>query len=192
MRRPVDAADPARHVLLGLLLDGPRHGYDLARAFAPGTALGAVVHLGSSHLYALLTGLERGGLVQGMLEEQGARPPRRVYSISEAGRREVLRWVEEPVARPRDVLLDFPLKLYLARHLNPQRAAELVARQRALFVRYLDGLVHEAPDPALLRADRDFVELIRRGRVARTEATIAWLDACAGLLLAPGAREARV
>ena len=57
MRRPLDAAEPARHALLGLLLDGPHHGYDLARRFAPGTALGDVLRLSTSHLYALLARL---------------------------------------------------------------------------------------------------------------------------------------
>ncbi|HWE62283.1 MAG TPA: PadR family transcriptional regulator [Chloroflexota bacterium] len=185
LRRPLDAADPARHVLLGLLLDGPRHGYDLARSFAPGTVLGSVVHLGSSHLYALLSRLERDGLVRGEVEDQRARPPRHVYHITEAGRAEVVRWVAEPVARPRDVLLDFPLKLYLARHLNPQDAADLVARQRALFEPYLDGLMREQEVGDHVSSppeDHAFIELLRQGRIARTEATLAWLDRCAALL----------
>src|SRR2546421_6636357 len=122
MRRPLDAAEPARHALLGLLLDGPCHGYVLARRFAPGTALGDVMHLGASHLYALLARLERDGLVAGERQEAGSRPPRRVYHLTEAGREVALRWIDEPVARPRDVLLDFPLKLYLARHLDPSCA----------------------------------------------------------------------
>src|SRR5438270_5405051 len=93
MRWSLETAEPARHALLGLLLDGPCHGYDLARRFAPGTALGDVMHLGASHLYALLARLERGGLVAGERREAGWRPPRRVYHLTEAGRQGALRRV---------------------------------------------------------------------------------------------------
>ena len=178
-RRPVDAADAARHVLLGLLLDGSNYGYVLARAFAEGTALGTVVYLGSSHLYTLLAQLEREGLVAGTREAQGARPPRRVYTITDAGRAAVQHWVEAPVARPRDVLLDFPLKFYLARRLDPDRARILVARQRALFLTYLAEL--ERPSALDAPPDHAFIELVREGRVARTRATLAWLDRCDAL-----------
>ena len=139
-RRPVDAADPARHVLLGLLLEGPSHGYDLARAFAPGTTLGGVVHLSPSHLYALLARLERDTLITGEQEAHGARPARRVYTLTSAGRETVQHWMDEPVPRPRDVLLDFPLKLYFASRLDPARAVRLIDSQRALFDTYLQEL----------------------------------------------------
>src|SRR5579871_365439 len=111
LRYSLDAAEPARYVLLGLLLDGPRHGYDLARSFAPSTPLGEVVHLGASHLYALLGRLERDGLVAGQRQDDGVHPPRRVYRVTPSGRAAVLGWVDLPVERPRDLLLDFPLKL---------------------------------------------------------------------------------
>ena len=180
MRRPLDAAEPARHTLLGLLLVSPSHGYDLARAFAPGTPLGSVVHLGASHLYALLGQLERDGLVEGIRAEQGARPPRRVYRITDQGRSVLWRWLDEPVARPRDLTLDFSLKLYLARRLDPERAVTLVHHQRDLFAAYLRDLQQEqvpegSPD------DRAFMRLMLDGRIARTRSALEWLDRCAAV-----------
>lgn len=220
MRRPVDAADPARHMLLGLLLDGPSHGYDLARAFGPDTALGGVVHLSASHLYALLARLERDALISGEHEAHGARPLRRVYHLTPAGREMVQHWVDEPVPRPRDVLLDFPLKLYLAGRLDAARAARLIDRQRALFDTYLLELeaapmattdIPEAVDRGYLSraqdregrvpaaqprwpqddaaavpdTDAQFSALLRHGRIARTRATLQWLDHCAQVLATP-------
>jgi DNA-binding PadR family transcriptional regulator len=183
MRRPIDAAEPVRYFLLGLLLDGPSHGYDLARTFGPATVVGNVVHLGASHLYALLTRLERDGLIAGERREQGIRPPRRVYRLTEAGRAAFWRWLDEPVARPRDVLLDFPLKLYLAQRLAPERALTLVAHQRALFVAYLADLEQE-PQPEGPAVDRTFLCLLREARIDRTRSTLAWLDRCAEALAA--------
>lgn len=181
MRRPIDAAEPVRYVILGLLVDGPSHGYDLTRAFAPGTVVGSVVHLGASHLYALLTRLERDELIAGERQEQGIRPPRRVYHLTEMGRAALWHWLDEPVARPRDVLLDFPLKLYLAHRLDPDQAISLVARQHDLFDAYLGELEREPPPdgPAL---DRTFLCLLREARIERTRSTLAWLDQCAAAL----------
>lgn len=183
MRRPIDAAEPVRYVLLGLLLDGPSHGYDLARAFAPTTVIGSVVHMGTSHLYALLTRLERDGLIAGELREQGLRPPRRVYKITEAGRAVLRQWLDEPVARPRDILVDFPLKLYLTQRQSVERAIALVTHQRALFAAYLADLERE-PQPED-SADRTLICLLREARIERTRSTVAWLDHCAVALAAP-------
>lgn len=182
-RRALDAAEPARHALLGLLLHGPRHGYDLARSFAPGSALGHVVHLGPSHLYALLARLERDGLINGERLESGSRPPRRVYHLSETGRAAALRWVEQPAPRPRDMLLDFPLKLYMARQMGPATAMTLITRQRDLFLGYLRQLEEEAQAPRADDAEANFIALLREGRIARTQATLDWLDRCAEALV---------
>jgi DNA-binding PadR family transcriptional regulator len=177
MRWALDTAEPARHALLALLLDGPRHGYDLARHFAPGTALGDVMHLGASHLYALLGRLERDGLVAGEIQPGGTRPNRRVFHLTEAGRETALRWITEPVARPRDALLDFPLKFYLALHRDPRDAATLLEHQRALFSSYLERLEEEARQLGT-GGDAAFIALVRQGRIARTRALLEWLALC--------------
>lgn len=189
MTRSPGAAEPARYALLGLLLTGPRHGYDLAREFAPGSALGEIVHLSMSQLYALLGRLERDGLIAGERQEVGAYPPRRVYRLEERGREAVLRWIAEPVEHPRDMRIDFPLKLYLAQRLDAEQAADLVARQRALFSSYLQGL-DEQGEPAGMEGDALFIALLREGRVGRLRAALDWLDRCgAGLQPAESGRE---
>ncbi len=178
MHYTLDAADPARHTLLGLLIDGPRHGYDLARHFAPTTPLGDVVHLSPSHLYALLGQLERDTLIVGQRQDSGARPPRRVYRLTESGREDVLRWVDEPVTRPRDMHLAFPLKFYLACRMGPPYADALVAHQRNLFASYLHDLEQSQPLDAA-SSNAAFLTLMREGRIERTRAALAWLDSCA-------------
>lgn len=182
MRRVFDAAGPARHALLGLLLlDGPSHGYDLARHFAPDSALGDVLYLGPSHLYALLTRLEKDGLIVGERQDSPSRPPRRVYQLTDAGRATVLRWLDEPVPRPREMHLDFPLKLYIARRRDPARAALLVSRQRALLESHLRRLerVGRAITEYAVEEEETFIALMREGRIARTRAALDWLDRCA-------------
>jgi DNA-binding PadR family transcriptional regulator len=171
------AAEPARYALLGLLLGKPAHGYDLARRFAPGSALGDVIYLGPSHLYALLARLERDSLVVGEVQDDGGLPQRRVYRLTESGRETVEHWIEEPVSHPRDMRIDFPLKLYMARDLGRERVAELIERQRAVFRAYIARLRAEEK-PADGSEDAAFIDLMRMGRIGRAQAALDWLELC--------------
>jgi PadR family transcriptional regulator AphA len=171
------AAEPVRFALLGLLLREPAHGYDLARRFGRGSALGDVVHLSASHLYALLSRLERDGLLVGEVREAGGLPQRRVYRLSEMGRTAVEHWIDQPVSHPRDMRIDFPLKLYIARDFGPARVADLIARQRAVFEDYIARLLVEEK-PANTDEDAAFIDLMRIGRIGRAEAALDWLAQC--------------
>jgi DNA-binding PadR family transcriptional regulator len=171
------SAEPARFALLGLLLEKPAHGYDLARRFAPNSALGDVIHLSPSHLYALLTRLERDGLIAGEVQDAGNHPQRRVYRLTEAGREAVQRWIDDPVSHPRDMRIDFPLKLYIARGSGSQRVEELVDRQRVVFEEYIARLGAEEM-PADSGDDAAFIHLMRIGRIGRAQAALDWLDLC--------------
>lgn len=70
------------HVVLGLLAEGPDHGYALRRRLE--TALFAPVTIG--RVYDILNRLEREELVTAVLERVGRRG-RRVYTLLPAGRR---------------------------------------------------------------------------------------------------------
>src|ERR1700722_9579395 len=82
-------------VLLGMISLQPSTGYDLKRRFAT-TAMG-VYQPSSGALYPALDRLERRGLLRS--EAPGpaeVRRPRRVYRLTEDGRRAHLAWVREP------------------------------------------------------------------------------------------------
>lgn len=183
LRGPQGAAEPARFALLGLLAGGPRHGYDLARSFTSGSALGEVLHLSSSHLYALLGRLERDDLIHGHREEVAGYPPRRVYEITEQGREALLAWLHEPVEHPRDMRIEFPLKLYLALLLDPAHARTLIERQRDFFSSYLSRLDQEPVHVDASATDATFIHLMHDARRGRVQASLAWLDRCAQSLL---------
>jgi DNA-binding PadR family transcriptional regulator len=171
------AAEPARYALLGLLLSGPSHGYDLARQFTADSALGDVIHLSPSHLYALLARLERDELIAGEMQDAGNHPQRRVYHLTRAGEEAIQQWIDEPVSHPRDMRIDFPVKLYIARGSGRDRVAALIARQRAVFQSYIAHLEREAK-PVAIDADADFLNLMRIGRIGRAQAALDWLRFC--------------
>jgi len=180
MRRPLDAAAPARYILLGLLLEGPRHGYALMRDVEETAPLGRVIHLTSSNLYAQLIRLEHDGLVHKKNEDYGPRPARHIFTLTEQGRALVLRWAEEPVARPRDMHIDFPLKLYVSWRLDVRRARALVARQRTVFTTYIARLESAATTGtgAFSPSAVLFDTLVDDARLERARAAVRWLDHC--------------
>jgi len=161
----------AEHALLGLLQLRPRHGYELAEVFGPGGELGDVYRVHISLLYAHLKRLEALGYVAATTVPQGPRPPRQVYQITEAGRQELWRWLDAPVAHNRDVRVELLLKLYLSRLLPDHDTAALIARQLAVAREWLGRLHREVEaHPA-----GSFARLVREMRLAATEATVAWL-----------------
>lgn len=131
---------PTEYALLGLLLDGPKHGYELARRFAPETALGEICHLEMSMLYALLKKQEKVEHIEAELESQGARPPKRIFHLTPLGRAAFMEWVRTPVGRSREIRLDFLVKLYFARLLGDDDVLALIDRQLEVCLALLDRL----------------------------------------------------
>jgi DNA-binding PadR family transcriptional regulator len=85
------------YALLGLLEGAPMSGYDVSRFFAT-TPL---AHFSSSPgaLYPALKRLEARALVTAMLDTTLEARPRRVYSLTEAGRASLDAWLHQPVTR---------------------------------------------------------------------------------------------
>ena len=165
--------------LLGLLRGAPTHAYELHQRLARAEALGLVWHLKQSHLYALLTRLEEAGYLAVAMEPQGARPPRKMLSLTPAGRDAFARWATEPVAHGRDFRLEFLAKLYFAATEGPAAVAVLVERQRVACTAWLADLRAES---ARLGDDQPYARLVLGFRSSQIEAILAWLGTCAATL----------
>lgn len=202
--------EPGEYAVLGLLCEQPRHGYALAREFAPGTELRQVVRLEISQLYATLKKLELLGLIANaephVREAAGdgaaataradaraslRRSERRVYTTTPAGRAEFETWLHVPVPRPRDLRLTFLLKLFFALRRTTDDALALLDRQEDSLATFHAALSQQlaqrlAPmEGALTRSSR-FGLLVLRARLRQTEAAQAWLgDLRADLLETP-------
>jgi PadR family transcriptional regulator AphA len=178
----MEISEPAEYALLGLLWDGPRHGYELHRAFAADQELGTICRLEQSQLYAFLKKLEHLGYLEGTLEPQEGRPPRRMLGLTRAGRQVFRQWVEAPAPRPREVRLLFLLKLYFARAFGPAAVLTLITRQIEacqVFLQKLQGAPEGAADASAQASPearfQNFRALVHHGRVWQIEATIGWL-----------------
>jgi len=175
MPRHAERLLPAAYALLGLLADGPAHGYDLHRAFAAGAPLADVYRLEINQLYALLKQLDELRLVeQTGFVPAGNTPPRRYFSITPAGLVELNRWLREPVPHTREVRLEFLVKLYFAARREPAEARNLLHAQLKLTRQMISNLEEQritAPG-----APRDFRRLVLDLRIKQNQAVLSWLE----------------
>ncbi len=162
-------------LLLGLLMDRPRHGYELYRHFE--SDLGGVWQIGLSQLYAQLKQLEEAGLVTVQVEPQPDRPARKVYRLTDEGRAVFLEWVRRPTPYLRRIRVEFLARLYFFRHLGLEGLEQLVARQQEVCRAQIGRFARLAAesDDAYRRCVLEF----RRGQL---EAVIRWLDRCLEIL----------
>ena len=162
---------PVEYAVLGALLSGPAHGYELKRRLNSG--LGPIWHIAQSQLYCVLSRLEREGLVKGRLESQGARPPRRVFSLTPAGEHAFWEWATSPVRHAREVRIELLAKLYFLRRHAPDRVPELLSAQAERLARLRDRLSQRK---ALPTDDAVLARLTLSFRLALLSALLSWLE----------------
>jgi len=177
-RSPLYPRRPAtEYALLGLLVAGPGHGYELTRQFSASSELGKICRLEMSMLYSLLKKLEREGLLSGRDEAVGEHKSRRVVELTEAGRAEFEAWLIDPVRTPRDMRLSFLVKLYFAR----KRSSELVLRLLEEQLEFNQALLTklQARQQAIMpMPENQFEEWVINFRLEQTSATLRWLAHC--------------
>jgi DNA-binding PadR family transcriptional regulator len=110
-----------KHAILGLLIDGPLHGYGLKAAYEKELVPGAVLNIGQ--VYQALDKLEPYGLVTVEVVPQSERPDRKVYTLTPAGQRELEAWLAAPSERGLELRNESFLKLVLAWRLSRRPGA---------------------------------------------------------------------
>jgi len=126
--------------LLGFLLAGPGHGYDLHQKFQ--IELGDVWRLSQSQAYAILKRLEARGDIASRPVAQDKLPARQVLRITESGRRRFEGWLDDTGRNARSIRLEFLTRLYFSRLYYPERIARIFAAQCAQVRASLERLEH--------------------------------------------------
>jgi DNA-binding PadR family transcriptional regulator len=163
---------PMEQVLLGFLMAGEAHGYELHGRVEG--ELGRVWAMGVSNIYGVLKQLEQAGQVESTVTPQENRPPRKVYRITPAGRSSFLDWVQRAVPSMRDMRVEFPAKLYFFHALGLEGAGELIVAQEAVCRERIERLERRAGRCG----PRDFDRMVFDFRRRQIEAILAWLQSC--------------
>ena len=118
------------YALLGFLIAGPSHGYDLHQRFTE--QLGHVWHLSQSQAYAILKRLESRGDISARLIEQDKLPARQILHITGSGRSRFFAWLEKGIGTTsRSIRLEFLTRLFFAQLHRPERIALIYHAQYA-------------------------------------------------------------
>jgi DNA-binding PadR family transcriptional regulator len=154
-------------LLLGLLKNQAQHGYQLNDFIEKNLA--RVTNLKKATAYALLERLRKAGLVAVRLEQEGNRPPRKVYAITPSGEiefRELLRTElcnAEPISSPEGTALMFMTEL------EPLERTQCLATRLEKLNNHIANLekipIHKSAvnfalerQLVLLKADRDWLK----------------------------------
>lgn len=155
------------HSLLALLEGGPRHGYDLKRAYD--THLGSDRPLHYGQVYSTLSRLLKNGLVEVAGVESGDGPERKRYAITDAGITDVEKWLATPEAPETYLQNTLHAKVVLAL-LSGRPAEQVLDAQRAEHLNHMRALTRR-------KASGDFVDhLICDHALFHLEADLRWLE----------------
>src|SRR3989339_1877877 len=101
----MNARESVEQLILGVLMVGPRHGYEIMQFLKQN--FGLAWYISTSQLYSVLKRVERKKWVASQVEVQETRPAKRVFVLSPEGRSQFLGWLREPVRRVRDMRIEF-------------------------------------------------------------------------------------
>jgi DNA-binding PadR family transcriptional regulator len=166
-----------KHAVLGLIAEQPMHGYRVKEAFDE--RMTPLWGLTTAQIYQTLGALERAGLVASRGERVGSRPTRRIYSVTDAGARELRRWLRASrSARARSFRGELPIRLML---LRPSGVGELSALLERCEhdAKHLHARVSEFPRPPRAHdAQIDVLGVFLDTMARQLEAELATLRRC--------------
>jgi PadR family transcriptional regulator AphA len=180
MARTKTFLSPAEYGILGLLREKPAYGYELQRHFSGKRGLGRVCPVEPGMVYANLKSLSGLELIDGAWDNS-TYPPKAIYKATDLGEATFQRWLVAPVARMREVRLDFLVKLYFALKEDRSLARRLIEGQLAATDDYAAEIAQELrelddDDPA------GFDAIVLESKASAARITRDWLERAQGRL----------
>ena len=164
---------PVEYAVLGLLNEGPMHGYALRERLD--STLGPFWRIATSQIYSALHLLQQKGMTMMEVQAQPDRPPRNVYLITPQGREAYRAWCLSPVRHLRDMRVEFLAKLYFLHHSGSADVLSLIDKQ-TVFLKRLHARVSQRNN--LPTDDQVLARLALRFRARQISATLKWLEEC--------------
>ena len=115
------------YAILGALSQGPMSGYDVRQLFDREGMFFWNESYGQ--IYPILKRLHSKGHVEMKVEERAVGPERKLYSLTDEGRAELLRWLRQP-ATPHSTRDEYLLKLHFAQAERPSVALASIEKLR--------------------------------------------------------------
>lgn len=130
--------------ILGLLNYGPMSGYDIIKAFE--SSLQFFWHAQNSHIYLELKKLEKKGYISGKTVIQADCPNKKIYSITETGKREFMNWLAEGAGEDATHFKSaFLMKVFFGGNMPPAQSADMLRKFKEDCETYL-GKMSSTPE----------------------------------------------
>ena len=165
------------HTILMLLSECPRSGYDISKEFEE--CVGHYWRATPQQIYRELSKMERQGWIEAEMIPQEGRPTKKLFSMTEAGKQELVSWIGQP-SEPMPVREELLVKVRAGSLVQPQVLIDELTQRKAIHVEKLEQLRaierenFAAPD--LLEGESLMMYLTLRCGL-RYEAM--WIDWCA-------------
>lgn len=177
-----------KYAVLAALLEGEASGYELSKAFDH--SLANFWPATPQQLYRELERLAQDGLIEARVVQQERRPNKRMFTLTEAGRRDLGAFAVTPPRRPTVVRDELLVKIQAMDTGDPEAARALIGERMAwsrgkldryerLRDRLLDG---RTEDEYLAAAERIGPYLTLLGGIAFEESNLRWCERALVLL----------
>lgn len=125
--------------ILGFLSYRTMSGYNLAKAF--GSSLEFFWHAQNSHVYLELKKLEQKGYISGEVVIQSERPNKRLYTITDEGRKAFLDWLAQGAGEEATQFKStFLMKVFFGGNLAPAQSVEMLEKFKCDCETYLERM----------------------------------------------------
>jgi DNA-binding PadR family transcriptional regulator len=168
-----------RQAVLGLLVQRPRHGYELRAAFEALVGGEENWDVKPAQIYSTLTRLEKSGLVVEDSVEQEAGPEKRIYAITPDGVETLKEWFSDDV-EPEHQRDEFFIKLMVGLISGVADPFHLIQSQRTNLYQSLHDIIEQRKrcDPK-----RELARILLLEKAAMyLEADLRWLEMTEGRL----------
>jgi len=177
------------HAILVSLSEQSGSGYELARRFD--RSIGYFWAATHQQIYRTLKSMEDDGWVRVTPVVQQGRPDKKVYTVANAGRTELARWIADPLSgrgssvadnRTRDIAIKVRGAEYGDVGAVRAQVAALRAERAELLDTYRGFEKRQFADPTALSGSALHQYLVLRGGIRAEESAIDWLDEVATAL----------
>lgn len=160
------------HVILALIDQAPKHGYDLYQELNEMQGISLIWNIKQPMLYAILDKLEKHGLLSSQLVQGEAYPPRKYFYLTEPGKKSLQTWLMTPVHRSREIRQEFLAKLIIARRYGKTNVMKLIHIQQQACQTWFNELNSGVPP-----LDQEHLDqwVVYSFRIQRIEALLKWL-----------------
>ena len=169
-----------KHGLLGLINYRDMTGYEIMEFFR--NSLNYFWNAQTSQIYRELQTLEKNGWATSQVLAQQGKPDKRIYSITEAGKEELSKWLHQNEFKPRN----YPvmLKAFFLGELTPEENLIYFEQYRAFCVEKLEELnkpadiINSVEETYMGQKRPLYWTMTLDYGVRETQMQIAWCDAC--------------